>query len=361
MAMVACQPSQERIRLVVGTYTAPDKSEGIYVYDFDLATGETALTGSVATPNPSFVALSPDGRYLYAVNERGEGNGAVSAFAFGEAGGTLEALNSVPSMGDHPCHVAIDSRGKHLFISNYSGGNLAVYGIAADGRIGELVQEIRYAGNELHPDGQHASHIHSAFFNPAETHLFVQDLGTDSVHVYEYRPGQGGEVLVPATTGSVATTPGSGPRHLAFSPDGRYAYLVHELTARVDVYAHDAGKLEFVQGVPINEPGFAGKDGAAHVLVSPDGKHIYASNRGDANTLAIYAVDRDSGRLEKVGNQSVLGSGPRNFNLTPDGRFLLVGNHYSDEIVVFARDEASGLLSDTGQRLAVGAPVCILF
>ncbi len=362
VAMVACKPSSEHTRLVIGTYTSPGKSAGIYVYDFDPATGETALVSVAPTSNPSFVALSPSGRHVYAVNELGDGNGAVTAFDFDEASGALRELNTVSSLGDHPCHITIDRAGKHVFVSNYSGGNLSVYGIDADGRIGDLVQEIRYTGSGPNAERQNAPHIHSAFFNPAETHLFVQDLGTDSIHVYRYGPEEeGGNVLTPMEGGSVATTPGGGPRHLAFSPDGRFAYLVQELTARVEVFAHNDGNLAFIHDIAINERQFSGTDGAAHVLVSPDGKFVYASNRGDANTLAIYAADPDSGRLEKVGNQSVLGSGPRNFNFSPDGEFLLVGNHYTDEVVVFARDAANGLLMDTGQRIAVGAPVCIAF
>lgn len=362
VAMVACKPTPERIRLVLGTYTAPGKSEGIYVYDFDPVTGETELAGSAVTPNPSFVALSSEGRYLYAVNELGDGQGAVTAFAFDGTGRGLIQLNAVPSLGDHPCHVSIDGQGKYLFISNYSGGNLSVYRIETDGSIGSLVQKIRYTGSGPNAERQKAPHIHSAFFNPAETHLFVQDLGTDTIHIYEYRPDNGGrDVLIPASSGSMATTPGGGPRHMAFSPDGRFAYLVQELTARVEVFGHDDGKLSYIHDVSINESGFEGSDGAAHVLVSPDGKHVYASNRGEANTLAIFAVNGDSGRLDKIGNQSVMGQGPRNFSLSPDGRFLLVGNHQSDEVVVFARDIDSGLLTDAGHRIAVGAPVCIVF
>lgn len=361
VTLVSCTSAPKPERLLVGTYTAPGKSEGIYVYDFDPSTAATSLRAMVPSSNPSFLVTSPDGRHIYAVNEMGGGDGAVSAFMFNEAGNELQALNSVPSMGDHPCHIAIDRAGRYLFISNYSGGNLSVYRIASDGQIGELVQLINYTGSGPDPDRQNAPHIHSAFFNPDETHLFVQDLGTDSIHIYQYQPDHDGEVLVPASTGSVAATPGGGPRHLAFSADGRFAYLVQEMTARIEVYAHENGELRFVHDIGINAPDFAGKDGAAHVVVSPDGKHVYASNRGDANTLAIYAADPESGRLEKTGNQPVLGSGPRNFNLTPDGRFLLVGNHYSDEVVVFSRDRESGLLTDAGQRIAVGAPVCLVF
>lgn len=362
VAMVACKPTPERVRLVLGTYTAPGKSEGIYVYEFDVATGQTQLASVTATPNPSYVALSADGRHLYAVNELGDGNGSVTAFAFDEQGRALTQLNTVPSLGDHPCHVSIGRGGKHLFISNYSGGNLSVYGIEADGRIGALVQEIRYTGSGPNTDRQNAPHIHSAFFNPAGTHLFVQDLGTDTIHIYQYLPDNDGQdVLTPASPGSVATTPGGGPRHIAFSPEGRFAYLVQELTARVEVFSHEDGVLTFIEEAGINEAGFAGADGAAHVLVSPDGKYVYATNRGEANTLAIFSVDGDSGRLEKIGNQPVLGQGPRNFNLSPDGRFLLVGNHQSDEVVVFSRDTENGLLTDTEQRIAVGAPVCIVF
>lgn len=361
LTLVSCGQRPESLTMIVGTYTSPGKSEGVYVYALDVASASASLRAVASADNPSFVVRSPDGRYVYTVNELGDGNGGVSAFAFDEAIGELRALNTVSSIGDHPCHIAIDRAGQHLFVSNYSGGNLSVHRIAEDGRVGQLVQVIPYTGSGPNPERQTAPHIHSAFFNPAESHLFVQDLGTDSIHIYTYHPDNEEDVLVPAKTGSIQTTPGGGPRHIAFSPDGQYLFLVQELTARVEVYTHDHGILEFVCDIDINEPGFSGDNGAAHVLVSPDGKHVYASNRGDANTLAIFSLDGASGQLKKVANQAVLGSGPRNFNLTPDGRLLLVGNHYSDEIVVFQRDSASGKLNDTGKRIAVGAPVCIDF
>lgn len=361
LALMSCERQSEPLQIFVGTYTEAGKSEGIYVYDFNESSAKATLRSMVQTQNPSFVVRSPDGKFVYAVNELGDGRGSVSAFAFDTTSGELLALNTVPAMGDSPCHITIDQSARHIFISNYGGGNLSVYQLTDEGHIGELVQLINYSGQGPNPVRQNAPHIHSAFFNPTESHLFVQDLGTDSIHVYQYMPDSETNVLMPARSGSIATTAGGGPRHVSFSPDGNFVYLVQELTARVEVYAHENGKLNFVHDIAINEQGFAGNDGAAHVLVSPDGKHLYASNRGDANTIAIYAIQSTSGRLEKLANQPVGGSGPRNFNLTPDGQFLFVGNHQTDEIVVFARDKDNGLLTDTGGRIAVGAPVCIIF
>ncbi|MEC3879343.1 lactonase family protein [Parapedobacter sp. 10938] len=351
----------QHIHLLAGTYTQNGKSEGIYVYDFDLETGEATQVSSMAAENPSFLALSANGTHVYAVNENGDGKGAVSAYAYDDETGTLTFLNRQLTQGDHPCHLTTDRAGTHVIASNYSGGSISVFPIGPSGSLGGMVQQIHHEGSGPDLKRQLAPHVHSAFFNPDETQLFVQDLGTDKVNIYDFRPEEASEPLIAAAPPFIATTPGGGPRHVTFSADGQFIYLVEEMAATVVVYQKQGDDWEAIQEEPINEAGFAGADGAADIKLSPDGQFLYASNRGDANTLAIYSVDTASGKLTKVANQLVLGQGPRNFTLSPDGEYLLVANQNTDEVVIFERDGTTGLLSDTGKRIKVGSPVCLVF
>jgi len=351
----------QHIHLLVGTYTQNGKSEGIYVYDFDLETGEATPVSSITSENPSFLALSTDRKYLYAVNENGDGKGAVSAYAYDDQEGTLTFLNRQLTLGDHPCHVTTNSEGTHVMVSNYSGGSISVFPIGPAGSLGGMMQQIHHEGSGPDPQRQQAPHVHSAFFNSDETQLFVQDLGTDKLNIYDFEPEETAGPLIAAVSPFITGTPGGGPRHITFSADGRFIYLVQEMAATVMVYQQRGDNWEAIQEEPINEPEFDGRDGAADIKLSPDGKFLYASNRGDANILAIYRVDRASGKLTKTGNQSVLGRGPRNFVLSPDGKFLLVANQNTDEVVIFKRDSDTGLLTDTGKRLNVGSPVCLVF
>ncbi|MFC3196409.1 lactonase family protein [Parapedobacter deserti] len=347
--------------MLIGTYTHTGKSKGIYVYDYDLLTGDATLKSSVESDNPSFITVSSDTRYVYAANENGEGKGAVSAYALDAASGKLTFLNRQLTQGDSPCHVVTDREGTHVVVSNYSGGSISVFPIQPDGSLGAMKQLIQHEGSGPNRDRQQKPHVHSAFFSPDQKRIYVQDLGTDKINIYEYHPESQDTPLVPALHPYAKSAAGGGPRHIAQSSDGRYVYLVQEMTAQVLVYRQDNGKLEPIQEVGINEDGFSGSNGAADINLSPDGRFLYASNRGDANTLAIYQVSPADGKLAKVGNQSVLGRGPRNFSISPDGKFLLVANQNTDEVVVFARDSKTGLLNDTGNRIAVGAPVCLVF
>lgn len=351
----------QQVDLFIGTYTNNDKSKGIYVYSFDLATGKAVLKNEVESESPSFLTVVGQGKQLYAVNELGDGKGAVSAYTYNRATGKLTLLNQQLTQGDHPCHIAADSNGKYVIVSNYSGGNVSVFPIEENGSLGALVQLIQHEGSGPDQSRQSAPHVHSAFFSTDEKQVYIQDLGTDKINSYDFHPERTNSPLTPAKQPFASGAPGGGPRHLALSANGNFAYLVQELTATVMVYAKKDGTLTPIQEIDINEEGFEGKDGAADIKLSPDGTFLYASNRGSANTLAIYAVNPTDGKLTKIGNQSVLGRGPRNFTMSPDGKFLLVANQNTDEVVVFARDTGNGLLVDTGQRIAVGAPVCLVF
>ena len=353
--------SAQRVHLLIGTYTESDTSKGIYVYRFDLGTGEALPVSSIKAQNPSFLAISADRQFVYAVNENGNGLGAVSAFAYNDQRGTLSFLNRRLTNGDHPCHVATDSRGTHVIVANYSGGSLSVFPIGQAGDLGDMVQYIQYEGHGPDLQRQDAPHVHSSFFLPGASKLFVQDLGTDKINVYDFRPDAGGVPLMAAAQPTISTPPGGGPRHVTFSVDSRFMYVVQEMAATVLGYSKQGDRWEMIQEVPINEAGFDGNDGAADIKLSPDGRFLYASNRGEANTLAIYRVDGSSGMLTKVGNQPTLGGGPRNFTISPDGKFLLVANQQSDEVVVFERDVDTGHLRDTGRRINVASPVCLVF
>ncbi|GGC45085.1 3-carboxymuconate cyclase [Parapedobacter defluvii] len=348
------------IDLLIGTYTDNGKSKGIYVYAFDPATGSATLKNTAASENPSFLTFSTDGKYVYAVNENGAGRGAASAFTYEKATGKLKLLNQQLTQGDAPCHITTDKGGTHVIASNYTGGSISVFAIERDGSLGPLKQLIQHTGSGPDKTRQQEPHVHSAFFTPDERRIYVQDLGTDKINIYDFQPTNADHPLVPATPPFVKSAPGGGPRHIAQSADGSVVYLVQEMTAKVMVYRQQNEQLKAVQEVEINEEGFSGKNGAADIKLSPDGKFLYASNRGDANTLAIYRVSVD-GTLVKVGNQSVLGRVPRNFAISPDGRYLLVANQNTDEVVVFARNTETGMLTDTQHRIAVPAPVCLVF
>jgi 6-phosphogluconolactonase len=360
--MLAAQKNQKSryYHLLVGTYTS-GSSEGINVYRFDSKTGKLSHVYTEAgVKNPSFVTLSPDARYAYAVNELGgEEHGMVSAFRFHKESGTLEFLNQKPSKGDHPCYLSMDEKGKHLFVGNYTGGNLSVLPVKADGSLGEPIQKIDHEGSSVNQARQEKAHVHSTVFSPEERHLFVGDLGIDQIKVYAY-DRQASKPLQEMKDCHQEVKSGSGPRHLIFDEDGKYAYLVLELTAEVSVFRHDKGKLENIQIISMTAPDFEGEVSGAEIRISPDGKFLYASNRGDANEIAIYAIDQQKGTLKMLGRQSSMGETPRNFMIDPSGRYLLAANQDSNSIIVFERNQRSGMLSPTGTKVEVGKPVYLL-
>jgi len=349
------------VDLLIGTYTNTGKSKGIYVFRFDPAKSNASLRSVTESENPTFLTLSEDHNYVYAANENRDGKGAGSAFTYNPDQGTLTLLNQQLTNGDAPCHVATDRKGTHVIFSNYGSGSVSVFPVEAAGRLGSLKQFIQHEGSGPDKGRQQTPHVHSAVFTPDESRVYVQDLGTDKINNYDFQPANAAGPLVPSAHPFVKSAPGGGPRHLVQSEDGSMLYLVQEMTAKVMVYRQQDGQLEAVQEVEMNEDGFSGKNGAADIRLSPDGKFLYASNRGDANTLAIYRVNKADGTLAKIGNQSVLGRTPRNFTLSPDGKYLLVANQDSDEVVVFSRNVETGMLTDTGNRIAVPAPVCLVF
>ena len=350
-------PAQEHY-MIVGTYDSP-KSEGVYVYKFNSADGSAKEISHVKTSNPSFVTFSPNGKFVYAVHETapqdGKG-GDIAAFTFNKETGTLTFINRQLSGGDHPCHVETDKTGKWLFASNYSSGSLSVLPINTDGSLG-MATTIQHTGSGKNLQRQKGPHTHGAIISDNNRYLFVTDLGIDKVMIYSFDATTG--KLTPAEQPFVKSVSGSGPRLFTFHPNNKFAYVIEELTGTVSMYKYKKGRLngkERISTMRQNDTLFAG---SADIHLSPDGKFLYASNRGDVNTIAIFSINKKDGRLTLTGHQSTLGKTPRNFSIDPSGKFLLCENQNSDEIVIFNRDANTGLLSDSGKRIAVGKPVCI--
>ncbi|HEY3598022.1 MAG TPA: lactonase family protein [Paraburkholderia sp.] len=353
--------------LLVGAYTGP-KSEGIEVYRFDTKTGTATRVSAAPTVNPSYLAVSRDGRRVYAVNELPGDNGpasqrgGISAFRFDAESGQLTFLNQVSSEGNDPCYLSISPDGKYLTAANYSvaadpGGSFAVFPLQADGQVGAAVLTVHHEGGGPVKGRHDNAHVHSTVFSPDGRYLFAQDLGADKLFVYRYAPDGSRALFGPTERRYVDMKAGSGPRHLVFGPDGKHAYLTSELSATVSVFRYDDGHLTPIQSVPMTKPGLKGPVDTAAIHVSPDGRFVYASNRGDANEIVIYAVDAANGHLTEVGRQSSFGSAPREFSIDPTGQWLIVGNQNSDTAYVFRRDRESGLLEANPTRLDIGSPV----
>lgn len=345
--------AQDHLYLVTGTYTSGG-SEGIYVYHFNGKTGKADLVSSVKSSNPSFLAFSPNEKFLYAVNE--DDSGTVSAFAFDKQKGSLTPLNRQSSAGRHPCYVTVDRTGKWVIAGNYSSGNLAILPAAPDGRLDSAVHVIQHSGYGVNEDRQKGPHVHATVLSRDNQFLLVPDLGIDKLMVYTFDDRRG--AIAEADPPYGISEPGAGPRHLDFHPNGKTVYLMEELTGTIAVFAYAKGRLDLLQNISALPGDYNGPTGSADIHVSPDGRFLYASNRGESNTIAIFSIG-NNGWLSLVGHQPTLGSGPRNFSLHPSGKFLLVANQNSNEIVVFRRNRKTGTLTDTGNRIKVSKPVCL--
>lgn len=348
----------------VGTYTS-GKSEGIYLYRLDLTSGKLRHAATTkGVKDPSFIALAPGTRSLYAVNEvedfGGKKSGALSSFAIDQPTGNLRLLNQQPSLGGAPCYVDVDRSGRFVLVANYSGGNIAVLPIRSDGSLGEATDVKQYVGSSINVERQEGPHAHCIVLDPANRFAYGCDLGTDKVMIYRFDARRG--KLIPGRTPWVQLKPGAGPRHITFHPDGKYAYVINELHATVTAFAHDRdrGNLKEVQTIPTLPADFTGENTSADIHVSPDGRFLYCSNRGH-DSIAAFQIAPRSGKLTFVAHQSSGGKAPRNFAIDPTGRFLLVANQKSDNIVTYRRDLKTGQLTATGHVAEVPSPVCLKF
>jgi 6-phosphogluconolactonase len=370
--------------LLAGTYTNTGNlygntrldssgSKGIYVYRFDPATGKTKLLSHTERVcNPSYLAIAPNGHHVYACTEsRITGRGSVSAFDLDRSTGRLRFINKVSSGGDNPAYVTVDGSGRWLIVANYTGGSFAICGIGADGGLLPPAQRVEFSGHGVNPQRQEKSHVHSVVLSLDQKHLYIQDLGLDRITGLPFDA----QASLPAGTGGLeafgkidgaqperaarllAATPGAGPRHLIFGPDGRFAYLIEEMGGMVDVYRYDpgSGRLDSVQRIAAHADTARGPFRSADIHMSPDGRFLYASNRLEAN-LAIFAVDQQSGRLRPIGYEPVFGVEPRNFTIDPGGDWLLVADQESGIIVTYRLDKNTGALTPLPERIKIPLP-----
>jgi 6-phosphogluconolactonase len=360
LMMAALTSCAQEYYLFTGTYTN-NGSKGIYVYSFDAKTGTIKETGSTENvQDPSYLVVSHNGKYVYSVNETGgEKPGSVSAFSFDKKSGKLSFLNSQPSMGDHPCYIDIDKSGRYVVAGNYSGGNLAVLE-TENGSLKPAVQVIQHTGSSANKLRQEKAHVHMTQFSPHNKYLFVSDLGIDKILIYPF-DAKHSKPLNEAGKKEVTINPGNGPRHLVFHPTKNFVYLIEELSGTVSAFTREDGNLKNIQSINAHPDNFDGTKGSADIHVSPDGKFLYASNRGSSNTIAIFEIDQSSGKLANKGFQPTLGTAPRNFAIDPTGNYLLVANQLSNNIVVFKRNKTTGMLSETGRVINVPSPVCLKF
>ena len=356
--IVACSlQAQNKFNLVVGTYTNTCQSNGIYVYEFDTTTGNFKLKNSSENVlSPSYLSASADNKFIYAVNENGP-QSTVSAFGYNAPSGKLTFLNKSDALGADPCHLINDD--KNVIAANYSGGSIVVFKKKTDGSITQVQQLLQHEGKGINEARQEKAHVHMVCFSPDKKYVLSNDLGTDKVFIYNYNPDSKNEILTLKQTVDVKA--GSGPRHLVFSKDGKFVYLVQELDATLTTFSYDkSGSLKIIAETSILAKDFKGGTSAAAIKISADGKFLYVTDRADVNAISTYKILKN-GSIELVEQVSTLGKGPRDFAIDPSGNYLLVGHQYTNNIIIFKRDKVTGKLTNTGKKIELCSPVGLIF
>jgi 6-phosphogluconolactonase len=361
------QTKSKEMLLYIGTYTSSGKSQGIYVHKFNAESGKlTPLHTVKDVAEPSYLTIGKGGKYLYAVNElleyEGKKAGAVSAFAIDKKTGNLQFLNRRTSLGGAPCFITQSENQKFVLVANYLGGNVSVYPVEKDGRLGASVDLAQHTGIGPNKDRQEAAHAHSITLDRNNRFAFAADLGIDKLMIYRF-DDQTGKLAPNEAQAFFQSKPGAGPRHFTFHENGKFAFLINELDLTVTSLAYDEklGTLKEIESVPTMPPGVSTTGvTCADIHVSPNGKFLYGTNRGH-NSLVSYRIDEQTGRLEYIEHVSTGGKKPRNFVIAPGGKFLLVANQDSDNIVVLRIDEKTGKLQPTGSTASVPVPVCLKF
>ena len=350
------QAQKNKLNLLIGTYTQSCDSKGIYVYEFDSTTGDFSFKNATENViNPSYLSVSKDNNFVYSVNEFGA-ESTVSSFSYNPASGKLELINKQSSKGADPCYIINDD--KNVIVANYSGGTISVFGKNNDGSLAEAKQVVPHYGKGINAQREESAHAHMVHFSPDYKFVLATDLGTDKVYSYAYNANAINTVL--KLKDSVSVKSGSGPRHLTFSKDGKFVYLLRELDGALTIFSYANGHLKKIDETTILAQDFKGEFSAADIHISPDGKFLYASNRGEANNITIFKILK-SGKLLLKGQTSTLGKGPRNFAIDPTGNFLLVAHQYTNDIVIFKRNKTTGALIDSGKKIALCSPVCLVF
>ncbi len=348
----------KNIALYLGTYTGRSPAEGIYYAELDLSSGQLdKFKLAVKTDNPSFITIHPSGKFLYAVAEKRAGE--VKAFAINRKTKELQLLNQRSSHGSSPCHLVLDNGGKYLFVANYSSGSIAVFPIKADGSLAKASSVIQHKGASI-TKRQRGPHPHCIVLSPDNRFVYVADLGLDKIMIYRFDAATGR--LQANNPPFIKLKPGTGPRHLAFHPNGKFLYLISELEQQITLFRRNrqTGALTMIQNISTLPADFKGSSWCAEVMVDPRGQFLYGSNRGH-DSIVIYRIDQSTGKLKLLGYQTQGIDNPRHFNITPDGSYCLVGNQDDDNIVVFKVARRTGLLQPTSYSLNIGKPVCIKF
>jgi 6-phosphogluconolactonase len=353
----------------VGTYTNKTASKGIYVYSFDPGTGKLSSLGAAAeSEDPSFLAVHPGGKYLYAVNEidhfGGQKSGAASAFSIDRKTGKLTLLNQTATRGAGPCHISLDKSGKFALVANYDGGSVITFPVRDDGTLGEAADFIQHSGSSVNKERQEGPHAHWIGTSPDNRFALAADLGLDEVLIYRFNDAKG--TLSPNNPPYAKLNPGAGPRHIALHPNGKFAYVLAEMENSVTVFAYKASNgslspLQTVSALSTLRKDYQGPKEAAEIAVHPSGKFLYASNRAGIDTISVFAIDPSKGTLHLKNEYPTMGKTPRNFAIDPTGKFLLAANQESNNIVTFRIDPNTGALTPTGDTVETPAPVCITF
>lgn len=352
--------AQNKVLLFIGSYTDEKPDTGIYVYTFDTKTGALQKTGFVANiTNPSFLTISPNGRYLYACTDTRLPNaGNIAGYKIDSILGKVTFINKQSCGGENAVYVTVYKNNKFLVSAHYTSGTASVLTMNDDGSLNPMVQFLSFTGSSIIKDRQEKPHIHSCVFSPDYQYIYLPDLGSDKVWAFRFNPSNP-KPMQKADNLIVNTTPGSGPRHFTFHPNKKFAYLAEELGGTISAYRYQNGKLDSIQRIFSYSKKY-NSYGTADIHISPDGKFLYASNRlNNENTISIFSIDQKTGKLTLAGHQSTYGDHPRNFTIDPSGNFLLVANMLTNNIVVFKRDAKTGLLKKTGTEIKVFKPSCL--
>jgi 6-phosphogluconolactonase len=357
----AVQAHSQHTCIFIGSYNWDKTTEGIYVYELDTVNGTLAkITTFTGIANPSYLTISPNGQFIYACTEsKTPKAGSVSSFEFNYLNKRLTFLNSQPSGGENPVYVSIHKNSKWLVDGNYTEGSVSVYPLAPDGKIKTIVQNIQFQEGSINVQRQDRSHIHAAVFSPSFDYVFLPDLGADKIRCYQFDTLKK-EPLQSVSVPTINVVPGSGPRHVAFHPNGKFAYCIEELSGTIDCYSYTNGELHPYQHIDTHSGDLIAGFESADIHISPDGRFLYASNRGKENNIAIFSI-AVNGTLKVIGYQSTEGTQPRIFAIDPSGKFLVVANVTSNNLVVFKRDAETGVLSKTGVKVQIKSPSCVQF
>jgi 6-phosphogluconolactonase len=348
--------AQDKYHLLIGTYTAPGKSEGIYLYEFDTRTGDMTYKNKTIANNPTFLAVTKDRKFVYAINE--DATSKINAYAFNAKTGELTFLNSQPSGSRGPTYISVDANGKYVFVGNYGGGTLTAIPIEKDGSLGADIQDIKHEGKSI---ARTKPYVHSAVVSPDNKYVITADLGTDKMNIYAFDPKKRPNPLTPAAQPFVTLAPGAGPRHSTFHPNKKFYYVVTEINSTVNAFRYKNGKLTFLQSITMVPPGYTGRGDGADVHVSADGKFLYATTRNQANEIVVYNIDQKTGKLTLAGREASTGRSSRTFEIDPSGNWMLVTHQATGTVVLFKRDQKTGLLSPTGKKLEIDRPSIVKF